>query len=175
MSEKKSAKNQNRTAYKYDPKYHDAWVFSLAVKGATDDEIAEAMGISRRTVMRWSTKKDDKTGETVLTSFGEARRAGKEQADAQVVKKLFDLCMGYDVEEIEQIIDTDKNGRPSIRETTRRTKHIQPSVMAIMYWLNNRSRQTGEWSQRQDVNLSIGNNEQDVLIYFPAKESDDDE
>ena len=25
--------------------------------------------------------------------------------------------------------------------------------MAQMYWLNNRSRKTGEWSQRQDVML----------------------
>lgn len=25
--------------------------------------------------------------------------------------------------------------------------------MAIMYWLNNRKRKTGEWSQKQDITL----------------------
>ena len=39
--------------------------------------------------------------------------------------------------------------------------------MAIMYWLNNRKRSTGEWSQRQDVNLNLDNDGEDVVIYIP--------
>ena len=31
------------------------------------------------------------------------------------------------------------------------TKHIAPDTMAIMYWLNNRSK--GEFSQRQEITL----------------------
>ena len=31
---------------KYNPEYHDDWAWSLAIKGATNDEIAEAFGIS---------------------------------------------------------------------------------------------------------------------------------
>jgi hypothetical protein len=149
------AKNQNRGPYKYDPAFHDAWVFSLAIKGATDEEIAEAFGVARRTIERWSVTTNDK-GETVLTSFGEARRAGKEQADAQVVKKLYERCMGYETTEAHQTIEYDANGAPRVKEARTTKKHISPDVMAMMYWLNNRFRKTGEWSQRQDVNVNFG-------------------
>jgi transposase len=165
---------RNRKAYKYDPKYHDAWVFSLAIKGATDDEIAEAFGVNRRTVERWS-KTTNENGDEILSSFGEARRSGKEQADAQVVKKLYERCMGYESTEVNQTIDHDAQGRMSVRETRTTKKHIVPDTMAIMYWLNNRSRMSGEWSQRQDVNVSLDEGRKDVVIYLPAKETDDDD
>ena len=41
---------------KYNPAYHDDWAWSLAIKGATDAEIADAFGVSVRTLNRW--KKD---------------------------------------------------------------------------------------------------------------------
>lgn len=163
------AAKTERLPRKYDSKYHDPWAFSLAIKGATDEEMAEAMGVSRRTIMRWSTAIDG-DGKEVLTSFGEARRNGKEQADAKVVGKLFDVCMGYDYKEIEQIIDHGKNGTMSIRETLTKTKHIPPNVMAIMYWLNNRSRKTGEWSQKQDSGFASGEEVRIVLQRTPPGE-----
>ena len=155
MAAKKEKKASNRSPYKYDPKYHDPWVFSLAIKGATDEEIAEAMGVSRRTIMRWSVTKDSRGDET-FTSFGEERLNGKEQADGKVVKKLFDLCMGYDYKEVEQTLVHREKGEIKIRETLTKTKHIPPNVMAIMYWLNNRSRKTGEWTQKQDNGFAAG-------------------
>jgi len=148
-------RNKNRKPYKYDSKYHDAWAFSLAIKGATDDEIAEAFGVARKTIERWSFTKNDK-GEKILSSFGEARRSGKEQADAQVVQKLFERCIGYEITEGQQLIEHDSNGVPHVTEVRTIKKHIPADVMAQMYWLNNRSRKTGEWSQRQDVNVSLG-------------------
>lgn len=138
---------------KYNAAYHDAWAWSLAMKGATDAEIADAMGISRMTLSRWSKNKDDK-GNVVLTSFGEALQDGKSAADARVEKKLYERCIGYDVEEEEKVIDVNKDGSSKIGRITSRKKHVPPDTMAIMYWLNNRKRSTGEWSQRQDVNLS---------------------
>ena len=37
----------------YNPDYHDDWAWSLALKGATDQELAEAFGVSKRTILRW--------------------------------------------------------------------------------------------------------------------------
>ena len=37
---------------KYNEKYHDDWAWSLAIKGATNEEIAEAFGISVRTFIK---------------------------------------------------------------------------------------------------------------------------
>lgn len=39
---------------KYNPDYHDNWAWSLAAMGATNEEIAKAMGVSKRTIIRWS-------------------------------------------------------------------------------------------------------------------------
>jgi len=144
-----------RTAYKYDQTFHDAWAFSLAIKGATDAEIADAFGVARRTIERWSVAKGG-DGKMSLTSFGEARRSGKEQADSQVVKKLYERCLGYDATDVQQSIEYDSKGAPRVKETRTSKRHVAPDVMAIMYWLNNRHRKTGEWSQRQDVNVSFG-------------------
>lgn len=139
---------------KYNPQYHDAWAWSLAVKGATDQEIADAFGVSRQTIIRWSKTVNDK-GEEVLTSFGEALQAGKGPADAQVERKLFERCLGYEYEEVKQIIEHDGQGRPSIKKSEVTKKAVPPDTMAIMYWLNNRKRKTGEWSQRQDISLGF--------------------
>jgi hypothetical protein len=151
-----------KVGYKYDAKFHDPWVFSLALKGATDEEIAAAMGVSRMTIDRWSTVTKD--GEKVLTSFGEKRRAGKEQADALVVAKLYERCIGYEVEEEVKTIDVSREGTTKIGTIKTTTKHIAPDTLAIMYWLNNRTRKTGEWSQKQDVNVSFDDKEKVVFI-----------
>ena len=139
---------KTREAYKYDPKYHDAWAFSLAIKGATDDDIAKAFGVNRRTIMRWAKTKDG--NEEKLTSFGEALRAGKEQADAKVEVKLFERCMGCETTEVIQTIEYDDNGAPIIKGVKTIKKQHPPDTMGIMYWLNNRFRATGEWSQKQE-------------------------
>ena len=160
-------------AYKYDPAYHDAWAFSLAIRGATDQEIAEAFKVSRRTIIRWTKTTNDK-GEEALTSFGEALRTGKNVADAQVEKRLYERCLGYDYEEEQKVIEVNKDGSSKIGQIRTVKKHVPPDVMAIMYWLNNRSRKTGEWTQKQEVNVSF-DNENDVIIYLPEKESDTSE
>lgn len=139
---------------KYNPSFHDAWAWSLAIKGATDQEIADAFGVSRQSILRWSKTKNEK-GEYVLTSFGEALQAGKEAADAQVEKKLYERCLGYEHDEVKRILKADDSGRQSLEKTEITHKTVPPDTMAIMYWLNNRKRRTGEWSQRQDVNLSL--------------------
>ena len=179
---------------KYNPKFHDPWAWSLASKGATDEEIAAAFGVARKTIQRWSWRKETKPviapdgktvmktpdgktvtkTEKVLTSFGEALQSGKEAADAQVELSLYKRCLGYDVEEEEKVIDVHKDGSSKIGRITTRKRHIPPDTMAIMYWLNNRSRKTGEWSQRQEVSLSndTGGN---VTIFLPQQEVDTDE
>lgn len=71
----------------YNEKYHDRWAWSLALKGATDEDIADAFGISVRTLHRW--KKEHE-------SFAEALGPGKDVADAQVKHSLYQRAIGYD-------------------------------------------------------------------------------
>lgn len=130
---------------KYNPEYHDDWAWSLAMKGATDDEIADAFGINVRTLHRW--KQEYPSLLTALTT-------GKEVADAKVEKTLYQRALGYDKEETEKIVEVDKNGNTKPVRVRSSAKHIPPDTMAIMYWLNNRTKRSGEWSQTQKVELS---------------------
>ena len=127
----------------YNEKYHVDWAWSLALKGATDEEIAEAFHISVRTLHRWK-----KTHPELLTALEE----GKDVADAKVKRSLYQRAVGYEVKEATQIIEPDPaTGTQRVYKTQVTTKHIVPDTMACMYWLNNRSK--GEFSQRQEVTL----------------------
>ena len=161
---------------KYNAKYHDPWAFSLACDGRTDFEIADAMGITERTLNRWKfvyekveTTVTDKNGEKIkkvlpkllldengnkiLTSFGEELFKGKNIADAQIEQSLYKSATGYTVEEKEEIVEVGSDGRPKPLKIKKTTRYILPNVMAQMYWLNNRSRRTGKWSQKQPDTL----------------------
>ena len=127
----------------YNEKYHVDWAWSLALKGATDEEIAKAFHISVRTLHRWK-----KTHPELLTALEE----GKDVADAKVKRSLYQRAVGYEAKEVTQIIEQDPaTGTQRVSKTQVTTKHIVPDTMACMYWLNNRSK--GEFSQRQEVTL----------------------
>lgn len=127
----------------YNEKYHVDWAWSLALKGATDEEIAEAFHISVRTLHRWK-----KTHPELLTALEE----GKDVADAKVKRSLYQRAVGYEAKEVTQIIEQDPaTGTQRVSKTKVTAKHIVPDTMACMYWLNNRS--NGEFSQRQEVTL----------------------
>lgn len=127
----------------YNEKYHVDWAWSLALKGATDEEIAEAFHISVRTLHRWK-----KTHPELLTALEE----GKDVADAKVKRSLYQRAVGYEAKEVTQIIEQDPaTGAQRVSKTQVTTKAIVPDTMACMYWLNNRS--NGEFSQRQEVTL----------------------
>lgn len=127
----------------YNPEYHDDWAWSLALKGATDQEVAEAFGVTKRTIIRW--KSDH-------PSFDEAYQRGKDIADAKVKKALYQRAIGYEVTESERTVDVDpKTGESKPVRVKTTTKKYPPDTMAAMYWLNNRSK--GEFAQRQEVTL----------------------
>jgi hypothetical protein len=147
---------------KYNPAYHDDWAWSLAIKGATNDEIAEAFGISTRTFIRWKQEYE---------SLDKAVTEGKDIADAKVERSLYQRATGYKVVDTEKIIELNpSDGSQKPIRVKNVEKNIAPDTMAIMYWLNNRKRT--HWSQRQEVALSAGDNSEDVVIYLPANGRD---
>lgn len=78
------------TPLKYNPAYHDDWAWSLAIKGATDQDIADAFHVSRRTIIRWR---------QTYPSFNEACQHGKEVADAKVKRSLYERAVGFEYQE----------------------------------------------------------------------------
>lgn len=142
---------------KYNPEYHDDWAWSLASKGAIDDEISAAFGISVRTLHRW--KKDYPT-------FAKALEYGKGIADAKVEKKLYEMATGYDYEETESIVEMDANGRQKPLKVKKTKKHVPPNVLAQMYWLNNRKPEY--YRRNTDSIITQVEDENDIVqIYLP--------
>ncbi|MCD8295542.1 MAG: helix-turn-helix domain containing protein [Clostridia bacterium] len=131
---------------KYNPKYHDAWAWSLAMKGGTDADIAAAFGITKRQLERWKQS---------YPSFAESLATGKEASDSEVEKSLYQQALGYEIRDVETFMVPDKNtGEMVVKSQREIVKHVPPSTMATMYWLNNRHKKTGEWAQRQEVQIS---------------------
>ena len=143
---------------KYNQAYHDDWAWSLAIKGATDEEIAVAFGISVRTLHRW--KKDHE-------SFMEALSAGKDQADAKVEKKLYERAVGYRYTEKESVIEVDADGNRKPLKIRTIEKECPPDVLAQMYWLNNRRSSQYKRNPENFIEQEVVEVEDDVQIYLP--------
>ena len=141
---------------KYNALYHDDWAWSLAAMGATNEEIADAMGVSKRTILRWAKEHE---------SFGKALAEGKGVSDAKVIRSLYQRATGYEYTEEKKIVEMDpKDGsvKPIRVETVK--KHVPPDVAAQCFWLKNRQRD--RWQDRPEQ-ITDQSAEDDVVIYLP--------
>lgn len=145
---------------KYNALYHDDWAWSMAAMGATNEEIADAIGISKRTIIRWAKEHE---------SFGKALAEGKAVSDAKVIRSLYQRATGYDYTEEKKIVEVDKDGniKPVRVETTK--KHVPPDVAAQCFWLKNRQR--AKWADRPEYLAGNTENENEqTIFYLPEKE-----
>lgn len=140
---------------KYNALYHDDWAWSLAAMGATNEEIAEAMGISKRTIIRWAKEHE---------SFGKALTEGKGVSDAKVIRSLYQRATGYDYVEEKQIVELDKSGKPKPIKVEKTKKHVPPDVAAQCFWLKNRQRD--RWQDRPEPTIDVDDGTE-VQIYLP--------
>lgn len=145
---------------KFNPEFHIPWAWSLAIRGATDQDIADEFGVSERTINRWKYQYDkdgkplvDGNGEKILSEFGEILAVGKVPADAQVEQALFKRATGFTVKEEEKIVEVGPDGKVKPVRVRTTERYFPPDTMAAMYWLNNRSRKTGDWTQKQVVSF----------------------
>ncbi len=147
---------------KYNALYHDDWAWSLAAMGATNEEIADAMGVSKRTIIRWAKEHE---------SFGKALAEGKGVSDAKVIRSLYQMATGYEYTEEKRIVeyDTDGNVKPVRVEKT--IKHVQPSVAAQCFWLKNRQRD--RWADRPEFIPANAEEIEQTKFYLPEKDEEE--
>jgi hypothetical protein len=107
---------------------------TLAMLGATDVEIADALDVHVSTYYRWRAQHSD---------FREAVKLGKECADERVEASLYHRAVGYtyDSEELRVLRDGEVVRLP-IR------KHVPPDTGAAMNWLKNRV--PNKWRDKVD-------------------------
>lgn len=124
--------------------------------GATDREVAEAIGISERTLHEWKHKHPK-----FLQSLN---KAAKKPANKRVEVSLYRRATGYsfDAEEIvpyDHVIEhRGPDGKITHIERTKAVlrvpvvKHVPPDTTAIIYWSKNRD--PDRWRDKRDLTLA---------------------
>lgn len=137
MDKDKKGKGPGGRPPKYAPVYHPKLAQALAKTGLTDEEMAEKLEITVRTLYRW---KND------YPEFCQALKEGKDSVDDRVENALLRRALGYEHEE-EKIFVHD--GKAVIVPTI---KHYPPDTSANFIWLQNRRPQL--WKNKR--NLEVG-------------------
>lgn len=125
----------------------EAW----ARDGLTDEQIAENMGISSRSLYNWKKK-----SLPILQSL----KVGKEVADIKIENALYKKALGF--KEIEQVVTTRKtvefeNGK-RVREisepvVTEIEKYFPPDTTAAIFWLKNRKPE--QWRDKREEKVDM--------------------
>lgn len=116
----------------------------IAMKGASDDEIAEMLGCSRDAFAKWR---------AMYPKFNEAIEKGRTLADVNVVASLYKQTQGYKYEEEAA---TPKGGIVTIE------RYAKPDTQAIKYWLDNR--QSDMWRTASTSHLAGGARASDTPV-----------
>ncbi len=105
--------------------------YGLALLGATDEDLAAALGVDIESINRWK-RKDAK--------FKKALKDGKGKADAQVAKSLFSRAKGYSHPDTRITVVRSKKGKRVQVVATPTVKYYPPDTTACIFWLKNRQR-----------------------------------
>jgi hypothetical protein len=127
-------------ACKYNPLSHPQTAQAMAKLGARIVDIAEAFGITSRTLYMW------------LTRFPELRAAvdaGNAVFDTKVERALAERAIGYFASWEDEMI----NPMTGAKEPLKRHKYIEPNIAAIRLWLTNRKPDEWKKTQRQQIEI----------------------
>ncbi len=123
----------------YDPKKTAKQARKACLMGATDNDLADFFEVSEKTINNW--KHDH-------PEFLQSIREGKELADSNVAKSLYERANGYSHPDVHI---SNYQGDVTITELT---KHYPPDTTAGIFWLKNR--QPGKWRDRKEVTGADG-------------------
>jgi transposase-like protein len=123
----------------YKPEYAKM-VKHAARLGATDADLAKIFGVSDATIDNWKAQHPDFLGSS---------KRGKEEADARVIRSLYQRAVGYSYNA--EKIFCDKNGKVT---RVPYVQHVPPDVTAQIFWLKNRDPQ--HWRDAWQIEASIG-------------------
>ena len=127
-----------------------------AISGLTLEQIATRLLITRQTLYNWTKK---------IPELREVINEGKNIADDRVEMSLYEMCFPHDEREVE--VEKDASGQ--VIKQKIRTRHYEPNVTAIQYWLQNRRRDI--WKNHQSLEFS-GNSSVPVQIVYDLNTKD---
>jgi len=115
-------------------------MLDLYEKGATDQEVADQVGVSRRTICRWKAMSPD---------FNRKSAEAKDVADDLVEASLFDKATGYSHPEEKHFM---YKGEVVRVETV---KHYPPDTVAAIFWLKNRRPEVWREKQKGEDDMTV--------------------
>lgn len=104
--------------------------------GATDQELADMLDVSVRTIYNWRASKP---------GFAEALAVGKEIADERVIHSLYQKAVGYEQDAV-KIFMPAGSSEPIYAEYREK---IAPDTTAAIFWLKNR--RPSDWRDKVSV------------------------
>lgn len=111
--------------------------YKLCLLGATNKELAAFFGVAGSTVDLWL---------CTYEQFSGAIKEGREQADSNVAKSLYQRAMGFTWTETK--MGKDANGN-HVEVSVRR--RVPPDTVACIFWLKNRTaRSEHPWKDKQE-------------------------
>jgi transcriptional regulator with XRE-family HTH domain len=131
----------------YNAEYHPKTAEKLTLLGCTQREMAEIFGVAVETVEQWI--KDH-------PEFSQAIARGKEPADAEVARSLYQRAIGYEAQAVKIFMPAGAT-EPVYAEYI---EHYPPDTNAASLWLRNRrgrKRAPDEalaWSDRVETDVS---------------------
>lgn len=129
------AKRGRPTSYKEE---YNEQVVKLCLLGATDKDLADFFGVCEKTLNNWKLKSPE---------FVQALKDGRDKADANVGKRLYERAMGYTNKNAVKIFNN--GGEPLIVPYE---EHYAPDVTACIFWLKNR--QKAKWRDKIEQEVS---------------------
>ena len=126
----------------YNPEFHPEQTRNFCLLGYTDKELAKIFGIGESTWYKWLKR---------FVELREARREGKEVADAEVAQAFYKRAVGYSYAS-EKIVTLSIGEGCSRVERVPITVVVLPDASAALKWLQNR--RPKEWRDKVEVEHS---------------------
>jgi len=155
----------------YDDTITPMLAFKFCLLGCTNEKLSELLEISIGTVEVWMREKPN---------FFMAVKEGRDIANANVAKSLYDRACGYEYEEKEYkrtaAIDDSGNLVEELTLVKVVEKHTPADIAAAKFWLWNRTKakpKEEQWSDKQSIDLSSpdGTITPKIKIGMSAKEA----
>ena len=119
--------------------------------GATDEEIAERLGISMRTFYEYKRE---------FSQFSQSLKESKEVVDSQVESALLKRALGYEYDEITK----ERNDKGELVVTKVVRKQVVPDTTAQIFGMKNR--RPDKWKEKSQVEASITNDNKELMAQY---------
>ena len=162
----------------YDKKKHPKLAFKFCLLGCSDERLADGLEISMGQLELWKVEHP---------KFLEAIREGRDVANANVAKSMFNRACGFDhVEyEYEAVIKRDPHTGDIMKDidgfpvkelvlTKKKVKHTPADVAAAKFFLWNRTKtlpKDQQWNDKQEIDVTSGGEKLASVVVLPPKET----